>query len=75
VHAEDRSGLLYDITNTLADLAIDIHRAKVATLATQSVDVFYVLDSNGRRIEDTAFQQEISTALLFIADSGAAGRP
>jgi [protein-PII] uridylyltransferase len=72
VYAEDRCGLLYDIANTLTDLAIDIHRAKIATQAEQSVDVFYVLDSNGFKIEEEAFQQEISAALLFSTGASVA---
>ncbi|MEJ2033239.1 MAG: [protein-PII] uridylyltransferase [Deltaproteobacteria bacterium] len=67
VHAENRSGLLYDISNTLAELAIDIHRAKIATQAEQSIDAFYVRDAGGRKISDPVLQEEIRQSLLYAA--------
>jgi [protein-PII] uridylyltransferase len=70
VHAENRSGLLYDISTTLAELAIDIHQARIATLAERSVDAFYVRDSGGRKIADPALQEEIRQSLLHAAAPG-----
>ena len=67
VHAENRSGLLYDISTTLAELAIDIHRARIATLAEQSVDAFYVRDGGGRKIADPGLLEEIRQSLLHAA--------
>jgi [protein-PII] uridylyltransferase len=61
VHAEDRAGLLHDITRALFDLHLDINLAKVDTLGREVVDVFYVRDLDGhaprtpadlKRIED-----------------------
>ncbi|MFZ5776213.1 MAG: [protein-PII] uridylyltransferase [Thermodesulfobacteriota bacterium] len=73
VHAASRPGLLYDITRTLAEFGIDIHRAKIATDGERAVDVFYVLDNAGAKVETPLFQEEISTALLYIA-GGEPGR-
>lgn len=67
VYANDRPGLLYDITRTLADFEINIHRAKISTDRDQIVDVFYTLDSFATKINNKAFQEEISKALLYIA--------
>lgn len=50
VNAADRAGLLYDITQALAALGLNIHAAKVATFGRQAVDVFYVKDAFGLKI-------------------------
>jgi [protein-PII] uridylyltransferase len=52
VTAEDRIGLLYDITTALHGLALDIHLAKVDTLGREVVDAFYVRRENGRRVDE-----------------------
>ena len=67
VHATARPGLLYDVTRTLAEFGIDIHRAKIASDGERAVDVFYTLDSTTNKITTPSFQEEISTALLYIA--------
>ncbi|MFC1513145.1 [protein-PII] uridylyltransferase [Thermodesulfobacteriota bacterium] len=67
VFADDHPGLLYDITRCLAELDINIHQAKIATEKERLVDVFYVLDSEGNKIEDTPFCNEINKALLHVA--------
>lgn len=64
VYAEDRVGLLYDITRTLNDFGINIFRAKLARQAEELVDVFYVRDSEGSKVEDQNFQREIEHGLL-----------
>ncbi|MCB2182906.1 MAG: [protein-PII] uridylyltransferase [Desulfobulbaceae bacterium] len=64
VFAENRTGLLYDITRTMSEFGINTFRAKIGTKGDQSVDVFYVLDHEGHQIEDTAFQKEIKNGLL-----------
>jgi [protein-PII] uridylyltransferase len=67
VFAENRTGLLYDITRTMSDFGINTFRAKIGTKGDQAVDVFYVLDHKGSKIEDKAFQDEIKYALLHAA--------
>ncbi|HVH53078.1 MAG TPA: ACT domain-containing protein, partial [Actinomycetota bacterium] len=52
VGAPDRIGLLFDVTRTLAELHLDVHLAKVATYGHRVVDVFYVRDDLGRKVED-----------------------
>lgn len=54
VGAPDRLGLLYDITRTLAELGLDVHLAKVATYGERVIDAFYVRDTVGRKIFDSA---------------------
>lgn len=51
VFATDRTGLLYVITKTLLDLDLSVSLAKIATHIDQVLDVFYVTDSNGKKIQ------------------------
>jgi [protein-PII] uridylyltransferase len=51
VFTQDRVGVLYAITQTLADLDLDIALAKVSTEGEKVADVFYV-HRNGQRITD-----------------------
>ncbi|MCJ7601686.1 MAG: ACT domain-containing protein, partial [Desulfobulbaceae bacterium] len=67
VYAVNRPGLLYGITRTLSDFGINTFRAKIGTKADQVVDVFYVLDYQGHKIEDPAFKNEIKNGLLHAA--------
>ena len=64
VHAADLPGQLYRITQTLADFGINIHKAFIATEIGQLIDVFYVLDRNGRRIEGEEYRHEVTRGLL-----------
>ena len=65
VHAEDAVGLLYAITRALAELELDIHKAKVSTYGHDVVDVFYVRDLDGSKATDPEHMAEIERALLF----------
>ncbi|UCF31309.1 MAG: [protein-PII] uridylyltransferase [bacterium] len=64
VYANDRIGLLYTITSTLSALGLTIHTAKVSTKVDQAVDVFYVADLAGRKIEDEGAIERIREELL-----------
>lgn len=62
----DSVGLLYGLTRALADLDLDILRAKIATMGNDVVDSFYVRDRSGAAITDAADGAEIRTALLHV---------
>src|SRR6185295_5881375 len=47
IGAEDRPGLLYDLTRRLSELGLDIHYAKISTRANRAADVFYVTKGGG----------------------------
>jgi len=47
VYTQDRLGVLYTITRTLASLQLDIQLSKVATEADRVADVFYVREQGG----------------------------
>jgi [protein-PII] uridylyltransferase len=64
VFADDRVGLLYDITRTLFEMRLDIRIAKIATKVDQSADAFYVRDLDGQKLEDPAQVEELRAALI-----------
>ena len=63
IQAEDRMGLLYIISQTLADLNLDIAIAKVCTEKGAAIDSFYVSQANNRKIEGPEYQSFISDKL------------
>ncbi len=65
VYGNDREGQLYRITQALADFGINIHKAFIATEVARLIDVFYVLDRDGKKIEDVEFKEEIVSGLLY----------
>ncbi|MDY6954119.1 MAG: HD domain-containing protein, partial [Thermodesulfobacteriota bacterium] len=52
IHTHDSLGLLYKITNTLYHLKLDVWVAKIATKVDQVVDVFYVRDFDGQKVDN-----------------------
>jgi len=64
VFASDRMGLLYTITRTLFELGLSVSLAKIGTYLDQVVDVFYVTDLEGRRIQDEERLDRIRRALM-----------
>jgi [protein-PII] uridylyltransferase len=63
VHAADTVGLLFWITQALAELRLDIRSAKVQTFGPQAVDSFYVCNSAGAKIWDPELLQELELAI------------
>jgi [protein-PII] uridylyltransferase len=64
VTALDRPGFLYELTATLSRLNLNIASAHVATFGERAVDVFYVTDLMGAKIEAPQRQSAIKSALL-----------
>ncbi|MBK5222277.1 MAG: [protein-PII] uridylyltransferase [Acidimicrobiia bacterium] len=64
VHTEDRMGVLYRITNALAELGLDIRSARVQTLGQEVVDSFYLLDSAGQKLVDPHALEAVDAAVL-----------
>jgi [protein-PII] uridylyltransferase len=67
VRAEDRIGLLYAITQTLADEDTDIALAKVATEANRAVDSFYIT-RKGAKLEDPSELAKLIRAVERAVD-------
>ena len=64
VNGRDRLGLLYDITAAMTRLNLQIASAHVSTYGERVVDVFYVKDVFGLKVEHERKVQEIRRALL-----------
>jgi [protein-PII] uridylyltransferase len=67
VHARDRIGLLYRVSDVIANARLDIRSAKVQTMGPHAVDSFYVCHHDGGKLtEDDArstLERDIITAL------------
>ncbi len=51
VNGRDRTGLLYEVTRALTQLNLQISSAKISTYGEKVVDVFYVKDLFGHKID------------------------
>jgi [protein-PII] uridylyltransferase len=57
VRAPDQVGLLYRITSALHNLGLDIHHARIATHPDGALDVFYVRDLAGEKLDEASAAQ------------------
>jgi [protein-PII] uridylyltransferase len=64
IFASDRMGLLYTISRTLFEQGLSVSLAKIGTYLDQVVDVFYVTDHSGQKVEDEQQLHRIRQALL-----------
>jgi [protein-PII] uridylyltransferase len=68
VIADDRIGLLYSLTETIARYGLEIYISKAATVLDQVTDTFYLKDQDGRKIRDEAFCAKLEAELLRATD-------
>ena len=66
VNGADRPGLLYQITYHLVQLGLQINSATVSTYGEKVVDVFYVKDVYGLKIERETTQDRIKHTLMGV---------
>ena len=64
VNGRDRPALLYDITGALHDLGLQVSSAKISTYGERVVDVFYVKDVFGMKVDHPEKLQQIEKKLL-----------
>lgn len=64
VVGEDRLGILYDMTQALTDHGCNIHFARISTLGNRIVDVFYIQDEWGEKIEEKQKMETLKQTLL-----------
>jgi [protein-PII] uridylyltransferase len=64
VVGEDRLGILYELTRALTDHGCDIHFARISTLGNRIVDVFYVQDNLGEKLEGKNATEGLKETLL-----------
>jgi len=64
VNGRDRVGFLHDVTAALTALGLQISAARVATYGERAIDVFYVKDVFGLKIDSGSKMETIRKALL-----------
>ena len=69
VNGRDRPGLLHDVTAAISEQALQIASAHVTTYGVRAVDVFYVKDVFGLKVENERKLAQLRAALLAALDS------
>jgi [protein-PII] uridylyltransferase len=64
VNGRDRPGLLFDVTAAISEQGLQIASAHVSTYGVRAVDVFYVKDVFGLRVENERKLAQLRGALL-----------
>ena len=67
VSANDRLGLLYDLTSTIAAEGLEIYICKAATVMDQVADTFYLKDEERKKVGDEARLSRLRAKLLEAA--------
>jgi [protein-PII] uridylyltransferase len=62
----DRVGLLFDLTNAISNLNLNIGSAHIVTFGERAVDAFYVTDLTGGKIVSPSRQAAIKRQLLDV---------
>ncbi len=70
VFTYDRLGLLYDLTQTIFKHDLTIHIAKISTKSDQVVDVFYVRDFDGQKLDDPKKISTLKQSLILTINDG-----
>ncbi|HVJ66423.1 MAG TPA: [protein-PII] uridylyltransferase [Caulifigura sp.] len=69
VFAHDRPGLLYTLSRALFQLGLSVDLAKIATNFDQVVDVFYVVENDGRKVVDLERVKQIQETVFGALES------
>jgi [protein-PII] uridylyltransferase len=64
VNGRDRPGLLHDVTSAISEEGLQIASAHVTTYGVRAVDVFYVKDVFGMKVENERKLHQLRLALL-----------
>ena len=67
VNARDRAALLGGLARALYESKAAIHSAHIATYGERAVDVFYLTDHHGAKIESPARLKALKSSLLKAA--------
>jgi [protein-PII] uridylyltransferase len=71
VNGRDRPGLLHDVTAAISDQGLQIASAHVTTYGVRAVDVFYVKDVFGLKVENERKLARLREALLHALEEPA----
>ena len=66
IRAADTPGFLFEFTNALATLDVNIERAEVRTVAGEATDTFWITDRRGRKLSDARSLDELRVAAVLI---------
>jgi len=72
VNGRDRPGILFELTRALTQLNLQINSAKISTYGEKVVDVFYVKDLFGHKIDHEQRLADIRTRLAEVLAEPAA---
>src|SRR5207237_6271843 len=75
VNGRDRPGLLYEVTRELTRLNLQVSSAKISTYGEKVVDVFYVKNLFGHKVEHPVKLDEIRAALGAVLAKGNRAAP
>src|SRR5580765_6177104 len=75
VNGRDRPGLLWEVTRELTRLSLQVSSAKISTYGEKVVDVFYVKNLFGHKVEHPQKLAEIRTTLEAVLAKGNAAAP
>jgi len=75
VNGRDRPGLLWALTRELTRLSLQVSSAKISTYGEKVVDVFYVKNLFGHKVEHEQKLGEIRTGLEAVLAKGNAAAP
>jgi [protein-PII] uridylyltransferase len=75
VRAADRVGLLYRIAAGLHELGLDIHHARIATHPEGALDVFYVWDLSGEKLDEAHTQRVAHDLAAWLRGDVTVGTP
>jgi [protein-PII] uridylyltransferase len=73
ITANDRLGLLHDLTHVIAEHGFEIYISKAATTLDQVTDTFYLKDRNGKKITDADKIESLRADLCEVVQRGADG--
>jgi [protein-PII] uridylyltransferase len=66
INGLDRIGLLYNLTDALFHLSLNIASAHITTFGEKAIDVFYVTDLTGGKIVNPGRHSQIDKALMNV---------
>ncbi len=68
IKCKNAPGVLYKITKTLTSLGIQINTANVSTYGDRVVDIFYIKNAFGSKVDDTITTDKIKNSILKILE-------
>ncbi len=74
VNARDRAALLFELSRAIFESNAIIHSAHIATYGERAVDVFYLTDLNGAKIDEPLRLRSLKERLIKASAGDAPGR-